>query len=272
MKFTTHPSTRLALLFPLALLIAGELGKNVQHSQMEISKQETSLNFNADLLHLMSVGFNATLADLIWVQTLLESDIEHYKGKSLDSWLFHRFNLISKLDPNFYENYLYGGQYLMIVKDDLDGAEHLMERGLQYFSEDMSLNWQLGFLWAYERHDFAKAYPYFKKVSVNPKRPPMFDSIFARLSSETMGPQEAYSFIHELWNQHPKDSPIKLRLGQILYSLKARVDLECLNSLRQDCQRQDFEGNDYINEKGVWTASKPLQRTDLRIRKERATP
>lgn len=268
MILSTHPSTRFALLVPLALLLAGLLGKDVGHPPLEIPKQETSINFNADLMHLASVGFNSTIADLVWVQTLMESDLDHYRGPKLDSWLYHRFELISRLDPNFYENYLYGGQYLMIVKDDLDGAEELISRGLKLFPDDMSLNWYMGFLWAYERLDVARAYPYFKKVSVHPNRPQMFDSIFARMSAQAMGAREAFAVALESWKQQPEGSQMKIRLYQVLYSLKAEIDLECLNKQLPRCELKDFEGNPYIKNNGIWTAPKPLINTRLNIRKK----
>lgn len=268
MIFTTRSQSICAVFIPLVLFIGGVLGRNVHHVQLEISSQETSINFNADLMHLSSFGLNSSLADLVWMQTLIESDLEHYRGTKLDSWMFHRFNLISTLDPFFYENYLYGGQYLMIVKDDLDGADKLFRKGLQIFPDDMSLNWHMGYLWAYEKGDVSAAYPFFKKVSTHPNRPPMFDTIFARLSVQAMGRQEAYDFAYESWKQHADDSPVKSRLGQVLYSLKAEIDLECLNMGGANCSTEDFDGDRYIKQKGAWISSKPLLKTHLNIRKK----
>ena len=200
----------------------------------------------------------------------MESDTEHYDRQDTNSWMYRRFELISKLDPLFYENYNLGGQYLMVVKDDLVGADQLMRRGLEFYPEDVSLNWHMGFLWAYEMRDTKKAYPFFATVSNKPNRPAMFDNMFARLKAEVFGARDAYEFALESWRKLPIDSPLKQRLEVNLYSLKAEIDLACLNENKIGCEKMDFEGKPYLNEKGVWKSSKPLIKTRLNFREKKS--
>lgn len=254
---------RAYFLAPLLFTGAGLIGTSIKVTSLELSKQETSVNIDSGLVKIFNGGFKASIADFVWISTLMESDLDHYKGGDLGSWLYLRFLLISQLDPYFYENYLIGGQYLMIIKDDLPGAIDLMERGLALYPEDMQLNWQMGFLWAFEKRDSAKAYPFFEKVSHNPHRPPLFDSLFTRLKAETLGPEDAYAFAYEAWKQQPEGTQLKERLGVGLYGLKAEIDLNCLNAGKVGCSTQDFDGRPYLKKNGAWITSKPLKKTRL---------
>ena len=153
----------------VCFLIAGFLNQKIIRPTPNLSKQETALNINQDLLVFLSAGNKRLLTDLLWVQTLIESDLDHYSAHDLNSWMFVRFNTISTLDPLFYQNYLWGGQYLSIVKDDLIGAVTLMEKGTKYYPEDYQLNFNLGFTYYYELGDYRKGIFYFDKIKTHPK-------------------------------------------------------------------------------------------------------
>lgn len=132
---------------------------NLQNKKPNIvlSKQDTAININTKFLALLSAGHKRLITDTMWIQTLIESDTEHYKKKDLNSWLFIRFNTISVLDPKFYENYSYGGQFLSIVKDDLEGAIYLYEKGLAVYPDDYKLNYDTGFINYFELGILKKA-------------------------------------------------------------------------------------------------------------------
>ena len=268
MRLSIRKSALYFLLSAILLAAGGFFGSKVVHPPILLTKQETSYTFNSKLWRLFDLGLHAAWADILWIQTLLESDLEHYNKRDLNSWLYLRFLAISELDPKFYENYLVGGEYLMIIKDDLDGANHLLRKGLTHYPDDMALNWHLGFLWIFEKQNIEVGYPFFEKVSLSPDRPIMFDSIFTKLKAQSYGIKDAFDFAFESWKRHEEGSPIKLRLGVELYSLKAKIDLECLNAKRTDCERLDFEGKPYFKKKGAWTASKPLINITLKFKKK----
>ena len=270
MKLSIRPSAICFALFLLTLVVAGAIGSKVTRPPIEVEMQESAFTFNSKFLELTGLGLKTAIADLMWIQTMIESDHTHYKSRDLDSWMFRRLEAIADLDPYFYENYLYGGQYLMIIKDDLLGADKLLSRGLKIFPSDTQLNWQMGFLWIFELGDTKKGYPYFEVVSKSPTRGPMFDVMYARVKSESFGDEEAYQFALESWKQHRDGTPVKERLGLVLYSLKGARDLQCLNSGKTNCETRDFEGQPYLNEKGVWKSSKPLKSTHLYRRKKRS--
>ena len=94
---------------------------------------------------MFSMGQKRVLADLIWIATLLESDVEHYKSDDLNSWMYLRFKTLFELDPSFLTGYRFAGKYLSIVKDDLEGAKEIFEQGLANYPQDYQLNLMLDF-------------------------------------------------------------------------------------------------------------------------------
>jgi hypothetical protein len=248
----------------LFFLVAFNLNRHITFPVLEVSKQDAALNFKSETLTFFSVGLKRLISDVMWIQTLMDSDTEHYKKKDLNSWLYLRFSTIASLDPKFYENYYYGSQYLMVVKDDIPGSETLLTKGLREFPSDVGLNWQMGYLWGIERRDPSKALPYFDVIKSNPKRPRFFDSLYTKFAANISGNQEAYEFALEAWRKLPEGDVVKVRLEKQIYTLKAIEDLKCLNQGQGNCNRADFFGKPYIKKEGQWTA--PLELLNLKLR------
>src|SRR4051812_26318090 len=72
-------------------LIAGIINQRTPKPNPDLSKQLTALNVNKDLLVFLSAGNKRLITDLLWVQTLLESDLQHYSARDLKNWMFIRF-------------------------------------------------------------------------------------------------------------------------------------------------------------------------------------
>jgi hypothetical protein len=71
---------------------------------------------------------------------------------------------------------------------------------------------------------------------------------------------DALIIISKLYNNSPPETPIRKKYRTILYSLKAEIDLTCLNkskSKSNNCQRTDLDGAAYeLQTNGKWKASK----------------
>lgn len=226
--------------------IAGIINQNVSLPNLNLNKQQTAINFNKDLLIFLSAGNKRLITDLLWVQTLLESDIEHYSKRDLSNWMFIRFNTIATLDPLFYENYVWGGQYLSIVKDDLLGAVKLMEKGTEFFPHDYKLLSGLGFTYYFELGDYEKGLTYMERVQNHPKAPSYFPSIVMKLKAELgFDINVLIDRIVELINV-TKDEAFKKRLTSDYHALKSERDITCLNSGNDNCDLVDAHGHHYV--------------------------
>lgn len=241
----------------LLLCSAGYINLILNKPLIELNKQDTAVNLNKNVFIFGSAGNKRLITDLIWIQTLLESDTEHYKKRDLNSWLFLRFNSIAALDPKFYENYLYGGQFLGIMKDDLDGANEIYKLGLEHFPDDYNLNYNAGFLNYYEIGNFKDGIRYLEKIKNHPKAPLYIQSIINKLIYEVSGDkQQALKLLYENFKQ-TIDLALKNKLAKDIYSLKATIDLECLNAKKTNCDRVDADGSPYLIEQGTYRSQKP---------------
>lgn len=231
---------------------------------IQVSEQERQLNFDKDILNALSLGQQRLLSSVLWVQTLMDGDLEHYKGKDLNSWMYLRFDTITELDPKFYEAYAWGGIYLSIIKDDILGAAKLYEKGLQFYPDDVSLNFNSGFNYFFEMGEVTKAISHFEKVLSNEegrKSYPRLLGLVERMKQETGTPY--YEILSNLDNRlkQTTDKRIRTYLTNTMYAVKATADLECLNSEREkQCSKVDLYGKEYLkNQNGNYQAQKEFK-------------
>ena len=237
---------------------------------IKISKQDSAVNLDSTMLRIFNLGQSRLLAGLLWAQTLIDSDLEHYKKNDLNSWMYLRFKTIVTLDPLFKEAYRYGGQYLSTIKDDILGAEEIYRRGLQYFPNDFYLNYYAAFNYFFELGDFEKAKECYARIFHDPKARKIifFDTLYARIASNSGDLPTAYNVIRSLYDPAPKDSPLKKYYGDMLYSIKAEIDLNCLNGVGSDLLLKSVEGDETSHQKMIEPNQKTKQAKLKKISKK----
>jgi len=272
LRFRKHFLSKDTILLVLAvffLLTAGINHHRNRKPSLVVSKQDTALNVNKDLLIFLSAGNKRLFSDLVWVQTLLESDLDQYSGRDLNNWLFLRFITVQALDPYFYENYLYGGQFLAIIKDDLEGANVLYTKGVEFYPNDYDLNFHAGFMNYYEKGDLKTALKFFSRIENHPRLPIFMRSIINKLKYGLSNDLEA-TFKLVLFNyESSKDKTLKERLLNDLYAIRAEIDLACLNQGKKECNYKDIFGKAYIKKKDIYLAPREFLKYGVKIRKTR---
>ena len=232
-------------------MVAGLINSGIEKPTLRISKQDSAVNFNNNVLKIFSAGQKRLIADILWISTLLESDIDHYKNEDLNSWMYLRFRSLIELDPNFLRAYRFGGKYLSIVKDDLEGAKEIFELGLLRFPHDYQLNFDAGFLYGFELADYRKAKEHFSEAAKNPSAPFFLKSLVLKMGfEESQNKETTLLLLKELDKTLEEDSILKHRVQTDIYSLQAMIDLECLNTGREDCRTIDANGDRYILQDG----------------------
>jgi tetratricopeptide (TPR) repeat protein len=230
------------------------VNQKVTKPNINIPLEEKSYTFNKDVLNLFTLGNRRLASSLIWTKTLIDSDIVHVKNES-KSWMFYKFDTIASLDPYFYENYLFGGIYLSIIKDDIYGAAEIFEKGLKHYPRDYQLLYNSGFNYYFEMGNKKKAmekynllldHPWSKTFTILPR-------LIARLAREEADDQVAFNFLYSSYTSMV-DGVLKDRTADTLYALKAQIDLSCLNKGMQNCQKNDFRNNPYILKNGKYVA------------------
>ncbi len=107
----------------LLFFLHGRINSSTKFSSIKYDYQKHSINFKRKYLKNFNIGLNSFFSKFLWISTILKLDSSHYKKKDLNSWLYLKLSTITDLDPYFYDAFLYGGQYLSIIKDDPLAAE-----------------------------------------------------------------------------------------------------------------------------------------------------
>lgn len=243
------------------------LHSSIKKPPIFIAAQDSIKTLNTTFLRVISAGHERLVSGNIWILTLLESDLEHYKKKDLNNWMYLRFNQISELDPLFYENYLYGGLYLSIVKDDPQAGSLIYDKGLVHYPADYALLYNAGFNSYFELADAKRGLFYLEKVLNHPRLPQPMKSVIAKLKLQTsLDYETAFAMVKENF-ENTKDDVLRAKLYQDLYSIKAEKDLECLKEQKDGCERNDLDGKPYLWKNGTYTTQRPFSPFRVRLRK-----
>lgn len=255
-------SSRLVIFSAFAFVfftLAAVLNLNTSKQTIKIDKQSSALNFSTDLIRFSLAGYKRLSADILWITTLLESDTGQYKNKDLNNWMYMRFNSILELDPKFLIGYQFGAQYLSIIKDDLLGAEKIFEKGLSIYPDNYFLNYNAGFLYAFELNKPAKAIRAYERILAFPQAPAFLPSLISKLRFKE---HKDLHLVFELVQENlrnTKDELMKLRLLTDLYAIKAEIDLKCLNNGETNCSHNDYNGAPYLYRDGRYHAQKAFK-------------
>ena len=259
--------------FGIALMIVSS-AIMYQNPLADIStdRQKESINFNSNFLKYMAFGNQRLYSSALWIHTLLTGDLAHYENEDYSSWMFLRFRTISELDPKFYENYLYGGQYLSIIKDDLTGADYIYEKGLKVYPNDFWLKSNLAFNAYFEMQDYKKGINAYQELLSHPKLEeyyPRLPSLVSRMIASQGDLKTAFQIMYPKWKKAPKKTYLKEKYEKSLYAIKAEIDLECLNNGEKNCHQNDFYGRPYVKEGDVFRAEREWTKFRIKEKKRR---
>lgn len=258
MKLSKYISSCIyAVFIILALSGAFVISKKNEKPLLFTSKQQSSFNLNENIFLYFNLGQKRLISSLYWVATILDSDVDHYKQRDLNSWMFIRFNTISLLEPKFYENYNFGGPYLSIIKDDLAGADVIYDKGLAIYPNDYPLLLNSGFHYYFEQKNLVKAYPILNKLKNNPLAPQYIITALARIESDRGNLTDSLVILTEYQSRFDKSTVIWQRIDNQIYSIKAELDLECLNQKNMNCSKSDHNGILYILKNNKYYAAQP---------------
>jgi hypothetical protein len=254
MQLITKKIFWISLVFIL-FLYSWDLRRNNPKPIINVSEQNRQLNFNKNALKALSLGQERLISSILWIQTLMESDLEHYKNNDLNSWMFLRFDTITELDPNFYEAYLWGGIYLSIVKDDAIGAKSIYKKGLEVFPKDLELNFNSGFNNFFELNDVQPALENFKVIVDDPagqKRWPKIFGLYNKLKYSKGVPYKEIFDVIETKYLTEKDKRLKSYYYKQLFDIRTTEDLKCLNTEQDqisNCRKENLFGETYLIDK-----------------------
>lgn len=209
------------------LFCAFLLQQKITKPMIQVSKQDSAITLNGRYLRILDVGQHRLLSSWLWITTIIDSDLDHYKQKDLNSWLYLRFKMISDLDPYFLTNYIFGGEYLSIVKDDDIGAYDFLKLGLTKFPDNFHLNYQMGYHLYYELGKKEESLHFYEKTL---KSPNIFTShkflpaYVLKLKANLDSPEDALTLLWPILEKTPTGTPYYERLLNRVNEIKKQIE------------------------------------------------
>lgn len=243
--------TILYSLFVTCLLIANTTKRSFTKPLLVITKQSSALNFKPLFYKFFGLGLSRLYSSYLWIITMAESDLEHYKQPDLNSWIYLRLNSIIDIDPQFYNAYYYGGIYLSIVKDDDWGAKDIYDKGMKQFPKEKDLLLNAGFHYYYELSRWDEAIQIYSLVMDLPNAPFYLTELIARMKSGQNHLVSALELIKHSLKRRKLPKRVLEKLRKNAYALQAEIDLDCLNNEKGNCRLEDFYGAKYLYDSKV---------------------
>ena len=200
--------------------------------------------FNPKLFEMMSFGQLPAVVDWMWLKTLQDPLLTHVK-KGTHPAIFYTLDLITQLDPAFYESYIAGATLVSVVRDDGEGAMHLLTRGEEFRQHELarfdqsfrerfwSQEWRIPLLMAYvylfDLDDMPHAEEAYRKASLISDAPAYLKPLMEQLGRPGGRYKVGLRLIDLMIASNAKNPDVKEKLLVRRESLKVNYFLYDLN-------------------------------------------
>lgn len=184
-----------------------------------------------------TLGYSEVVADTLWLRVI--QDFEYcekrkvYRATSYSAteavcergWVYHMVDAITELAPKFRHPYLYGGLFLSVLVNDIEGAAALLGKAVERFPQDWQLIYLAGYHAALEEKDELKASRLLAQAG-RAGAPPWIFSLAAKLSEKEGKVELSKSILEEAlkMNLDPAtEERIKTRLHEVDAELKKQA-------------------------------------------------
>lgn len=150
------------------------------------------------LLKPMVMDLDEAAADLLWIQAMMYFADAYFTGSS-DAWLGHMLDVITQLNPRFYQAYEFSGVVLPKSKAQIRQSLVVLDRGIEQFPKD----WRLRVYAAMARlgldSGFTQAAEYLRPITLDPEVPDHIRTLCATFLSKGGGRKVALAFLVDRW-------------------------------------------------------------------------
>ncbi len=190
----------------VALLIAGLSAPVIRsaHRHTDAWAPKTALQEeilylpNGEFLKAASLGYDALVADLLWVRATAlfgkrfgEGDDDWY------TWLYHMVDLATDLDPTFRAAYKYGGTMLRINGSFVDQSSMIFQKGSHHLPEEWYFPFGIGMNYFMHKDDSRLAARYMTQAAEAGGGPFYLSNLAASLLTESNELETALLFLQE---------------------------------------------------------------------------
>ncbi|MBI4209273.1 MAG: hypothetical protein HY538_06135 [Deltaproteobacteria bacterium] len=210
------------LLFVLLLVTwTGSLCAVQQYRQKILSLRpiaETYLIPRAELLKVVSLGYDPLVSDWMWLKT-----IATYGARNADPatypYLYRMADVITDLDPEFRKVYLYSSLLLAFYSEHVQKSNALLEKAILQFPNDWWFYFNLGFNHFYFLGDLQTAAGYISKAAGLPGHPAYLPKFAASLYAGMGDFQAALQFLYQMY-ESTEDEEVRRTLLEKIRELE----------------------------------------------------
>ncbi len=139
----------------------------------------------------------------------------------------------------------------------MEGSIYIFDKGVNIYKDDFWLNFYAASHYFTELQDFERSLELYEKLLNHPENSiPYLSSIVAKLKVKKGLKESAYSILETAFLRTPEESYMYRRYQSSLYSLRAEIDLNCLNKIKVNCNQHDLNEQPDLKYQGIWHAQK----------------
>ena len=183
MRQPTKP-TQLVVLFAFQAVLATRFA--APSANEELLRREEIIRVNPDFFKAVSFGHWAMTLDWQWLQVLQDDSMKKVQPGQHPP-LYYKLDLITDIDPAFYDAYHAGAHLLAVVRNDGLGARDLLLKAVSAMkSQPIESPWSIYLLLAYvnlfELQNLPDAAESFRQAAAQPGSPSYLGHLVERLS------------------------------------------------------------------------------------------
>jgi len=205
-----------------------------QSFRLQDSSTEVLFLPSANVIKKLSLGYNGLLADIYWMRA-----VQYYGAKRLSNepsfpLLSPLIDIATTLDPQLVHAYRFGSIFLSerepIGANEPERAIELLKKGIENNPAEWQLYRDVGFVYYWFLHDYAKAAKFFLEGSKNPKSAIWMKTFAAQLLAKG-GSRDTARFLWQEVFQSSENQRMKENAREHLEQLTAEEDIETLQAL-----------------------------------------
>ncbi len=191
------PSKLIQILF----LVAAVCTTGWAHARLP---NTTGVDLGADfvpaphVVDIASLGFDALLADYYWLQAIQVVGATDVVSEETASHLGKLIDVVTTLNPHVDHPYRFAGVWLTHSTEQVDTANRLLERAIEFHPEEWRNYFYLGFNQFYYLREFEKAAVALEVAMDLPGAPAYLPRLVARLKSQQGDIDVAEVFLRQL--------------------------------------------------------------------------
>lgn len=255
----------LALLFAALAQLVHQFELVRFDSQVMKKSEPSATPWDHKGFKFLTQGEWITGLDLLWLRDLQDPRIDHVK-KGEHPWTFYDFDLITDFDPAYGEIYLQGAMSLIVIRDDISGGLHLLEKANKYRKEKLDLMppqyrvgfWEEGYFipfrlaytYLFEMDDITKSAEYYREAAAMPGSPPYIKNLIKRFDQKDGLYEVGIKMLGVLANR-PSSPEVKEKFVRKFDVLSFKLQLRQLNEEWLKAKKAKLTLSQFLNSKGI---------------------